>query len=308
LLAPGDFNRDGNPDLIQVNSENDVANFITFVGAGDGTFRPARRYGLPMLPNVTAVAHLNRDDFPDIIFAGRGQTLVSVGNGDAAFTNISGPATFSYWQGAAPGVGTLNDPGIIVTDLNGDANPDAVIGNRHGASVFRGNRDGTFREPPSVQLRRGTSGAARGDFNGDGLEDFAVVNSEAGDVSVLASKPGGGLVVAGSTTVPAASWFHAIYPGDFNGDRKVDLLCIPWSLSPPLGAMMILLGKGDGTFSLLPSFYSQSNFFAAAAPALGDFNRDGKLDIIHWVTWDELGFFGGNGDGTFRSLLRIPTM
>jgi hypothetical protein len=93
LLAPGDFNRDGNPDLIQVNSENDVANFITFVGAGDGTFRPARRYGLPMLPNVTAVAHLNRDDFPDIIFAGRGQTLVSVGNGDAAFTNISGPAT-----------------------------------------------------------------------------------------------------------------------------------------------------------------------------------------------------------------------
>jgi Bacterial Ig-like domain (group 3)/FG-GAP-like repeat len=62
------------------------------------------------------------------------------------------------------------------------------------------------------------------------------------------------------------------------------------------GGLVILLGKGDGTF-LAPTFYPTGD---VASIATGDFNHDGILDIaLTDNAQQNVLFFTGNGDGTF---------
>src|SRR5258706_104641 len=69
--------------------------------------------------------------------------------------------------------------------------------------------------------------------------------------------------------------------GDFNGDGKPDIAVSAWGGSGDTGGNLntvaILLGNGDGTFQP-PVFYQSIN--NPYGIAVGDFNNDGKLDII----------------------------
>ena len=90
--------------------------------------------------------------------------------------------------------------------------------------------------------------------------------------------------VAYATGDPDAS---AVAVGDFNGDGKLDLAvananCV---LSNPLGAptcstgsVGVLLGNGDGTFQAAVRYSTVDN--DAFTIATGDFNGDGKLDLV----------------------------
>jgi len=81
---------------------------------------------------------------------------------------------------------------------------------------------------------------------------------------------------------------------DFNRDGTPDiaLACSDGTN----GGLVIILGKGDGTF-LSPTFYSTGD---AASIAIGDFNNDGLLDIaLTDNSQQNVDFFLGKGDGTF---------
>ena len=136
------------------------------------------------------------------------------------------------------------------------------------------------------------SGIALGDFNGDGILDFAVSNYDSGDVSVLNGNGKGGFQVAGKFAVgndPA--WIGA---ADFNGDGILDLVTVNSS-----GTASVLLGNGKGSFQLEATLSTNFNPYTAV---LGDFNNDGHVDLA--VGYYEFGgivsIFLGNGDGTFQ--------
>jgi hypothetical protein len=101
---------------------------------------------------------------------------------------------------------------------------------------------------------------------------------------------------AQSPPVPAFEQFVAA--GDFNGDGKADLVTL--SLNNPCKCISVLLGNGDGTFQ---SAVITQPSFSVETIGLGDFNRDGNLDL---ATAGTAGFDSsvnillGNGDGTFR--------
>jgi FG-GAP-like repeat/PKD domain/Ser-Thr-rich glycosyl-phosphatidyl-inositol-anchored membrane family len=87
---------------------------------------------------------------------------------------------------------------------------------------------------------------------------------------------------------------ESVWPGDFNGDGKTDLI----GSDAPIGAhrdvLLVQLGDGAGSFG---SPIAAS--FAGRVLGVGDFNRDGKLDVI---ARDDRGttvyIVTGNGNGT----------
>ncbi len=89
--------------------------------------------------------------------------------------------------------------------------------------------------------------------------------------------------------------------GDFNGDGKPDL-----ALTGAIdnNTVAILLGNGDGTFTLASS-PTTANY--PIAIAVGDFNGDGIPDLVvaNSPAWT-LTILLGNGDGTFTAVQESP--
>ncbi len=95
--------------------------------------------------------------------------------------------------------------------------------------------------------------------------------------------------------------------GDFNADGKQDVV----TSSSSNVAVELLLGKGDGTlqpFTKLPN----ANDGGVFNPVVGDFNGDGKLDLVGSGAGEpvpgnpnaaipDISVVLGNGDGTFAS-------
>jgi hypothetical protein len=61
----------------------------------------------------------------------------------------------------------------------------------------------------------------------------------------------------------------AVTLGDLNGDHTLDIAAIDRGL-------IVLLGKGDGTFPTTPLIYAASS----SSLALGDVNGDGRPDVL----------------------------
>ncbi len=331
FILTGDFNGDGKIDLAVGNAGSN--NVSILLGNGDGTFKAAMNSPAGTSPQQMAAGDFNGDGKLDLVIinSGDGAAVLGVlnillGKGDGTF---QAPATIAADKYPAQ---------LAVADFNEDKNLDLVVGDSTdgGVTLLLGKGDGTF-QPGAVILPSavGVSAIAVGDFNGDKHADVVVgrlgpvprsVGSVAlalsllvgnGDGTFQASVPIG---VIGQPSDP----FHVsitvssphLVAADFNGDGKLDLAVRYGKhdqVSPPCGGVPcpnlfsddtnIFLGNGDGTFAgggQVASF----RFLSAGNLSAGDFNADGKLDLVtpHFGN----GMLGlGHGDGTFLFLNQV---
>lgn len=286
IIAAGDFNNDGKPDLVVAYP----GVLMVFMGGGNGS----NDFIYPGTPAVIAVADFNCDGKADIAVAGSSGVSVFLGDGTGNFqAAITDP------------VG--NTTALAVADFNNDGKPDLVETGPSGVGVHIGNGDGTFQPPP---FYFGPGTGVVGDFNNDGNADLLLFSGGAiwpyrgdgtghfnanqavfpagptgvvadfngdGNLDVATSMPNGTLQVylgngnfafqapAAYATGPSGN----LYVTDFNGDGNPDLV-----LAPPAGnSMQIFTGTPGGAFNA-PVTYDVGGLLAMA-----DFNLDGRVDF-----------------------------
>src|SRR4028118_934704 len=88
-VAVGDFNKDGNSDLVTANNASD--NVSLLLGNGDGTFGTATYFGVGSNPNTVAVADFNGDRNLDLATANQSSNNVSIllGNVNGTFDVVT---------------------------------------------------------------------------------------------------------------------------------------------------------------------------------------------------------------------------
>ncbi len=140
------------------------------------------------------------------------------------------------------------------------------------------------------------------DFNGDGKLDLATADYYDSVVRIFLGN-GDGTFRAGQTY--AACSPHGLAVGDFKGDGNADLVVAGLGC----GQVKILLGKGDGTFSEGGTFSTGGGAMnAPETVAVGDFNGDGKLDLVTAdAEFNQVSVLIGKGDGTFQRYVAYPT-
>jgi sugar lactone lactonase YvrE len=141
------------------------------------------------------------------------------------------------------------------------------------------------------------SGIVAGDFNGDGNMDIAVglnaVSPTDSPTILLGDGTGNFNPVTGN---PITTVGRPVLVQDFNGDGRPDLL-----LADVLSASMtVLLGNGDGTFTVSPQGVFYTNY-GNNPVAAGDFNGDGIPDLAVGGGY-YLVILLGQGDGSFTQV------
>lgn len=258
-VAIGDFNNDGNQDLVVANRFSNNASIR--LGNGLGGFYGTTDVSVPASAWSVAIGDFNND-----------------GNQDFACATSAFPASVSIRLGdglrgfvAAADVSPAHNPyNIAVGDFNNDGNQDLACADANypgSVSIRLGDGLGGFTGTSSVAVGLNPLSVAIGDFNNDGNQDFASGNWSSNSVFV---NLGDGLGGFSRSAIVGTNHPISVAIGDFNHDGNQDFLAAQQA------AVSIHLGNGLGNFS---GFTNVSVDDYVAQIALGDFNSDGEEDF-----------------------------
>jgi FG-GAP-like repeat/FG-GAP repeat len=314
-FAAGDINHDGKLDIL---SYDQTAGFVVLLGTGAGTFTE-KKPTTAIQGGSPELADLNGDGYLDLVTLNPGDTDndglgTSYGTMRVYLGDGSGDFHLVYSANIGAGVASAG-----IGDVNGDGRPDVITNTSQtfqgtgNMQVFLNKGSATFQEH-NAGISLGIS--AVGDLNGDGKADIVGTNGQG--YEALLSNGNGTFTVAGSSGDYVFNAFDPIVIGDFNKDGHPDI-----AIMDSDKGTSILLGKGDGSFTLKSQLKSVFPGYPGGLPntlpramAFADMNHDGKLDLVSYSisyylspssvtpTNFPFGFVSvniGNGDGTFKS-------
>ncbi len=266
-LSVGDFNGDGNLDLLvsgQVNNLFD-GDFSILYGRGNGTFATSsvangsfQYYGA----ELSGIAVGNFDSTGNLDFALTdpldGTTTVALGNGTGGF---SGASAYGV-TGAA----------LVVGNFNGNANPEDIAVLQDSAvlslglipatqvTILTGNGNGSFAVGSVYPIPWLANDLVVADANADGSPDILEVNSTGNNVGVLLGNGNG--TFGNGPTFGVGDLPTDLAVADFTGDGAPDLAVVNFSD----GTVSILLHQTVSGSAAVSIVAAAPNHFLVTAP------------------------------------------
>jgi len=295
-VALGDLNRDGHQDAVFANDSllTRSSNHICY---GDGSNRPFSDDQCETINSDiarsldVAVADVNRDGSLDVLFVGTNERQLCTGsrNGGFSCNNIS--------------TEVLTTQAVLLRDLNGDRDLDAVFGNEGSPNeVCMGNGTRAFScDFIDTSISNG-SGIVVSDFNNDGQFDI-VFSSRSNSTNT----PEQNRICLG---VDDLSYRCGIFTedddggndvalGDLNQDNKIDVV-FARSVGFADSADRVCFGNGASTpFVAIACNLIGSDKIDSRGVAIEDVNLDGHLDIVLANNDGRNWFCLGDGTGGF---------
>jgi hypothetical protein len=199
----------------------------------------------------------------------------------------------------------VNSPtSVSLADFNNDSLLDMAVAvggpGSNSVAVMLRQADGEMQQTQYYTVGRLPSSVVAADLNNDGLMDIASANTSSNDISILLGIGQGLFQTAESYPVNSPT---EIAIGDLNGDTVMDLVAI----SMYTDMVGILVGSANATFESAQYFSIGTSRTYAGSIALGDFNRDRRLDVVvaNYLA-NSVSLLLGNGNGTLRTAKNIP--
>jgi hypothetical protein len=320
-IAKGDFNHDNIPDLAVVNEPlcNTCPSSVSiFLGTGKGYLQAPSTYSIPVRGGVISVGDVNGDGRLDVVVTRSGRIInnefppfpagddlaVLLGRGDGTIEAVHG-----YKLLGAPSDNTFNMSAFLV-DVNHDGKLDLV--GDWGTALGKGN--GQFAAPiPLPSSIQGIVDLAPGNFDSSGPPGLAVATATYNSatqpfgtpsyVYVLDGNGKGSFAVKSRRSVGVLG---NLVTADLNGDGLSDIL---YTANVTEGttnyvSLGVDLSKGNDTFSTATYLIPSPN--VTNGILTGDFNRDGKTDVVllgDFPNGGDIALLRGAGDG---ALIKTP--
>ncbi len=189
-LRSADFNRDGHPDVVTTNLDDDTVTILLDDGKGGLHEAQGSPFAAGAKPWQVAIDDFNQDGNPDLAIipyerdvpdARRIVVTVLLGNGRGGFAPMrTQPLSLEGCHG----------PNSIATgDINGDGYRDIVVScaESKNVEIFLGHPNSTFTRF-SHPTAGGWGSVAVADLNGDGRSDLVTANNDNGSITVFLSQ------------------------------------------------------------------------------------------------------------------------
>ncbi|WP_309386855.1 VCBS repeat-containing protein [Cerasicoccus frondis] len=267
-LAFGDFDNDGDEDLVVTNSEHSAStDYQTrlWFNDGSGNFTLEATLFADSPTESVAVADLDGDDDLDIVCGSQaygvyaGQNHIFFNDGSGNFSRVDT-------------LGSSYTTAIIVEDFDGDDDPDIFLTiTNAGNQLWLNDGDGNFTNSGQSLGSNRTFAADAADVDDDG--DLDVVCGNLNQSNVLWLNDGSGIFSQSAASLGNGGT-RAVRFIDKNGDGAPDIWIGNGPQEPE--ADWIYVNDGSGAYSL------DQTIEARAVPALvaADFDDDGLDDIF----------------------------